>query len=35
MVTATMKLKEAPCKKRYENLDSVLKNKDNTLPTKV
>ena len=34
MVTAAMKLKDAPWKKSYERL-SILKNKDATLPTKV
>ena len=37
MVTAAMKLKEACCleKKAMTNLDSLLKSRDITLPTKV
>ena len=35
MVTAAMKLKDALWKKSYENLDSVLKSRDITLPAKV
>ena len=35
MVTAAMKLKDTPWKKAMTNLDSVLKNRDITLPTKV
>ena len=36
MVTAAMKLKDAsPWKKICDNLDSVLKSRDITLPTKV
>ena len=36
MVTAAMKLKMlTPWKKRYVNLDSTLKSRDITLPTKV
>ena len=35
MVTTAMKLKDAPWKKSYDNLDSILKSRDITLPTKV
>ena len=36
MVTVAMKLKtHAPWKKSYDNLDSILKNRDITVPTKV
>ena len=36
MVTAAMKLKDAySLKKSYDNLDSILKRRDITLPTKV
>ena len=35
MVTAAMKLKDTPWKKAMTNLDSVLKSRDITLPTKV
>ena len=37
MVTAAMKLKRRllPWKKSYTNLDSILKSRDITLPTKV
>ena len=35
MVTAAMKLKDTPWKKSYDNLDSILKSRDFTLPTKV
>ena len=35
MVTAAMKLKDAPWKKSYDHLDSMLKRRDITLPTKV
>ena len=37
MVTATMKLKDSCCleKKAVTNLDSILKSRDITLPTKV
>ena len=35
MVTAAMKLKDAPGRKAVTNLDSILKSTDSTLPTKV
>ena len=35
MVTAAMKLKDTPWKKVITNLDSILKSRDITLPTKV
>ena len=35
MVTAAMKLKDTPWKKSYDHLDSILKSRDITLPTKV
>ena len=35
MVTAAMKLKDAPWRKAVTNLDSILKSTDSTLPTKV
>ena len=35
MVTAAMKLKDAPWKNSYDHLDSMLKRRDITLPTKV
>ena len=35
MVTAAMKLKDTPWKKVMTNLDSILKSRDITLPTKV
>ena len=36
MVTVAMKLKtHAPWKKSYDNLDSILKNRDITLPKNV
>ena len=35
MVTAAMKLKDAPWKGSYDKLDSILKSRDITLPTKV
>ena len=35
MVTAAIKLKDAPWKKSYDQLDSILKSKDITLLTKV
>ena len=35
MVTAVMKLKDACSLKAMTNLDSILKSRDNTLPTKV
>ena len=35
MMTAAIKLKDAPWKKSMTNLDSILKSRDITLPTKV
>ena len=35
MVTANMKLRLAPWKKSYEKLDSMLRSRGITLPTKV
>ena len=35
MVIAAMKLKDTPWKESYDNLDSILKSRDITLPTKV
>ena len=35
MVTAAMKLKDTPWKKIMTNLDSILKSRDITLPTKA
>ena len=35
MVTVAMKLKDAPWKKSYDHLDSILKSRDIALPTKV
>ena len=35
MVTAAMKLKDTSWKKSYDHLDSILKSRDITLPTKV
>ena len=35
IMTAAMKLKDAPCKKRYDQPDSILKSRDIVLPTKV
>ena len=35
MVIAAMKLKDAPWKGSYDKLDSILKSRDITLPTKV
>ena len=35
MVTVAMKLKDAPWKKSYDHLDSILKSRDIILPTKV
>ena len=35
MVIATMKLKDASWKKRFDDLDSILKSRDITLPTKI
>ena len=35
MVTAAMKLKDTSWKKSYDNLDSILKSRDITLPTNV
>ena len=35
MVTAAMKLRDAPWKKTMTNLDSILKSRDIALPTKV
>ena len=35
MVIAAMKLKDAPCKKRYDQPDSILKSRDIVLPTMV
>ena len=35
MVTAAMKLKDALGRKAMTNLDSILKSRDITLPTKV
>ena len=35
MVSAAMKLKDAPWKGSYDKLDSILKSRDITLPTKV
>ena len=35
MVTAAMKLKDTPWKKIMTNLDSILKSREITLPTKV
>ena len=35
MVTAAMKLKDAPCKKHYDQPDSILKSRDIILPTKA
>ena len=35
MVTAAMKLKDTPWKESFDHLDSILKSRDITLPTKV
>ena len=35
IMTAAMKLKDAPCKKRYDQPDSILKSRDIVLPTMV
>src|SRR5574340_835394 len=35
MVTAAMKLKDTPWRKVMTNLDSILKSRDITLPTKI
>ena len=35
MVIAAMKLKDTPWKESYDQLDSILKSRDITLPTKV
>ena len=35
MVVSAMKLKDAPWKGSYDKLDSILKSRDITLPTKV
>ena len=35
MVIAAMKLKDASWKKRFDDLDSIFKSRDITLPTKV
>ena len=35
MVTAAMKLKDTPWKEGFDHLDSILKSRDITLPTKV
>ena len=35
MVTAAMKLKDTSWKKSYDHLDSILKSRDISLPTKV